>query len=198
MGHGKTLLIGVGEPPAASALAGQIDNPLWCARSDCKPFGKHEMAKIPLLLENALLFHPGRSGMGIVGARQPWLFTTEEPEKSLNDPTTTCYADSMIILGYFFILLLVLYAWVVLNPMTARTAVARLMRHRRRHLVQRYGQRSAARLFREFHRQALEEGADDALIEAIIHEYRPEVIERLGTQAANARLGKPRPLERTF
>ncbi len=104
----------------------------------------------------------------------------------------------MITLEYFPILLLALYAWAVLNPMAARTFVARLMRRRRRHLVQHYGRRSADRLFRKFRRQALEEGADAALIEAVIHEYRPEVIEHLGTHESDARLGKPRPLERYF
>lgn len=104
----------------------------------------------------------------------------------------------MIILGYFSILLVGLYAWAVLNPMAARALVARLMRRRRRHLVQYYGQRSADRLFHEFRRRALEEGADAALIETIIHEHRPWVIEHLGTQAANAHVGKPRPLERYF
>ena len=136
--------------------------------------------------------------MGIVGAHHPWLFTSQGPEKSLNDPTPTCYADAMIILEYSLILLLALYAWAVLNPLVARTFVAGLMRRRRRYLVQHYGQRSAARLFREFRRRALEEGADAALIEAVIHEYRPKLIERLGTQESNARLGKPRPLERYF
>ena len=136
--------------------------------------------------------------MGIVGAHHPWLFTSQGPEKSLNDPTPTCYADAMIILEYSLILLLALYAWAVLNPLVARTFVAGLMRRRRRYLVQHYGQRSADRLFREFRRRALEEGADAALIEAVIHEYRPKLIERLGTQESNARLGKPRPLERYF
>ena len=136
--------------------------------------------------------------MGIVGARHPWLFTSQGPEKSLNDPTPTCYADAMIILEYSLILLLALYAWAVLNPLVARTFVAGLMRRRRRYLVQHYGQRSADRLFREFRRRALTEGADAALIEAVIHEYRPGVIERLGTQESDACLGKPRPLERYF
>ncbi len=104
----------------------------------------------------------------------------------------------MIILQYFFLLLLSLYAWAVLNPMAARTFVAGLMRRRRRYLVQHYGRRSANRFFSEFRRRALEEGADAALIEDVIDGYRPEVIERLGTQESNARLGKPRPLERYF
>lgn len=112
--------------------------------------------------------------------------------------SATCYGALMIVLAYLFILLSALYAWAVLNPMAARTFVAGLMRRRRRYLVQHYGRRSADRLFREFRRRALEEGADAALIETVIHEYRPGVIEHLGTQAANARLGKPRPLERYF
>ena len=116
----------------------------------------------------------------------------------MNDPIPICYADSMIILEYSLILLLALYAWAVLNPLAARTFVAGLMRRRRRYLVQHYGQRSADRLFREFRHRALEQGADAALIEAVIHEYRPKLIERLGTQESNARLGKPRPLERYF
>ena len=136
--------------------------------------------------------------MGIVGARHPWLFTRQSPEKSLNDHTPICYADSMIILEYSLILLLALYVWAVLNPMVARTFVAGLMRRRRRYLVQHYGQRSADRLFRKFRRQALEEGADAALIEDVMDGYRPEVIEHLGTQESDARLGKPRPPERYF
>lgn len=104
----------------------------------------------------------------------------------------------MIILRYFFIMLLAFYAWAILNPMAARTFVAGLLRRRRRYLVHHYGRRSADRLFREFRRRALEEGADAALIEAVIHEYRPGVIEHLGTQESDARLGKPRPLERHF
>lgn len=104
----------------------------------------------------------------------------------------------MIVLGYFFILLLALYAWAVLNPMAARTFVAGLMRRRRRYLVQHYGQQSADRLFRKFRRRALAEGADTTLIEAVIQEYRLEMIEHLGTQESDARLGKPRPRERYF
>ena len=104
----------------------------------------------------------------------------------------------MIILQYFFLLLLALYTWAVLNPMAARTFVAGLVRRRRRYLVQHYGRRSANRLFREFRRRALVEGADAELIEDVIDGYRPEVIERLGTQESDARLGKPRPLERYF
>jgi len=104
----------------------------------------------------------------------------------------------MLILQYFFILVVALYAWAVLNPMAARTFVAGLIRRRRRYLTQHYGQRSADRFFREFRRRALAEGADAALIEEVIREYRPEVIEYLGTQESDARLGKPRPLERYF
>lgn len=62
--------------------------------------------------------------MGIVGTRRPWHFTSQGPEKSLNAPCPICYAGSMIILQYFFLLLLALYAWAVLNPMAARTFVA--------------------------------------------------------------------------
>ena len=54
------------------------------------------------------------------------------------------------------------------------------------------------RFFREFRRRALAEGADAELIEDVIAGYRPEVIEYLGTQESDARLGKPRPLERYF
>ena len=136
--------------------------------------------------------------MGIVGTRRPWHFTSQGPEKSLNAPCPICYAGSMIILQYFFLLLLALYAWAVLNPMAARTFVAGLVRRRRRYLVQHYGRRSANRLFREFRHRALAEGADAGLIEDVIDGYRPEGIESLGTRVSNVRLGKPRPLERYF
>ena len=135
---------------------------------------------------------------GYCGRTPPLAIHQPRTRKVVERPHPLCYADSMIILEYFFILLLALYVWAVLNPLVARTFVAGLMRRRRRYLVQHYGQRSADRLFREFRRRALEEGADAALIEAVIHEYRPKLIERLGTQESNARLGKPRPLERYF
>ena len=92
--------------------------------------------------------------------------------------------------------ILFFYAWAFANSDAARALVAELTRRWRLHLIQHGGEKLASQLISKVRRHLVEEGFDPEEIDEVVHIHKPFVIQRLGTQYANAHLGEPTPLER--
>ena len=80
-------------------------------------------------------------------------------------------------------------AWVVIFPQNARSVIRFLKQRLRQRVIQQTGRRKASTLVSRFRSWADEEGYDSGLVEEVLDQHLPLIIERLGQRRANEILG---------
>lgn len=81
-------------------------------------------------------------------------------------------------------------------PAAVRALVAELKHRLRLHLIRHEGEKATQEFIHEFWDKAISDGFDDELVDEVINMHKHEAVKRLGSKHADARLGKPTPLER--
>src|SRR5258708_29720182 len=96
------------------------------------------------------------------------------------------------------VLLILLVALAVCSPSSARAVVAKLKRRYRLYLIRRYGNIDYQDFANRLKQHMASKGYKKIEAKLFLCEHKDEVIKRLGTRIANAKLGEPTPLERFF
>jgi hypothetical protein len=91
-----------------------------------------------------------------------------------------------------------LYAFFSAYPFAFLSFAAALKRELRRYYINRYGKRWAENLVEDIQRNMLKSGYTKEEAEKVIEEGMPELIEVLGTEYANERIGRPSFIEENF
>lgn len=81
-------------------------------------------------------------------------------------------------------------------PKQAQGIIAEFKRQLRLWVIKNTGERTAHSVAREFYQDAVSNGYDLEVVEAVLQERWELISDRLGTHFANELLGEPSPLER--
>ena len=95
----------------------------------------------------------------------------------------------------FILAIILLLAWIAIFPMQGLDLVIKLKRRIRKSIIQDAGCRDSLELSRQLHSWANQNGIATEIVDEIVNENWEEMCFKLGTAAANARLGEPTAIE---